>query len=81
MTALFLIKMIHFCSRLLKEYPGFVFTPRSREELPPNFPSDIPGICYFLDAYTQGTNSQTWFQKRELEDGNANFLGEETGID
>ncbi|KAM6313349.1 guanylate cyclase soluble subunit alpha-1 isoform 2-T2 [Aegotheles albertisi] len=67
--------------RLLKEYPGFVFTPRSREELPPNFPSDIPGICYFLDAYIQGTNSQTWFQKRDLGDGNANFLGEETGID
>ncbi|XP_075565428.1 guanylate cyclase soluble subunit alpha-1 isoform X2 [Pelecanus crispus] len=67
--------------RLLKEYPGFVFTPRSREELPPNFPSDIPGICYFLDSYIQGTNSQTWFQKRDLGDGNANFLGEETGID
>ncbi|KAJ7409185.1 Guanylate cyclase soluble subunit alpha-3 [Willisornis vidua] len=67
--------------RLLKEYPGFVFTPRSREELPPNFPSDIPGICYFLDAYIQGTNSQTWFQKRDLGDGNANFLGEETGTD
>lgn len=81
MTDSFLIKMIHFCSRLLKDYPGFVFTPRSREELPPNFPSDIPGICYFLDAYIQGTNSQTWFQKRDLGDGNANFLGEETGID
>ncbi|XP_032042865.1 guanylate cyclase soluble subunit alpha-1 isoform X2 [Aythya fuligula] len=67
--------------RLLKEYPGFVFTPRSREELPPNFPSDIPGICYFLDAYIQGTSSLTWFQKRDLGDGNANFLGEETGID
>ncbi|KAM9192815.1 guanylate cyclase soluble subunit alpha-1 isoform 2-T3 [Mergus octosetaceus] len=67
--------------RLLKEYPDFVFTPRSREELPPNFPSDIPGICYFLDAYIQGTSSLTWFQKRDLGDGNANFLGEETGID
>ncbi|KYO46284.1 guanylate cyclase soluble subunit alpha-3 [Alligator mississippiensis] len=67
--------------RLLKEYPGFVFTPRSREELPPNFPSDIPGICYFLDAYIQGTNSKAWFQKRDFEDGNANFLGKATGID
>ncbi|XP_007071330.2 guanylate cyclase soluble subunit alpha-1 isoform X1 [Chelonia mydas] len=67
--------------RLLKEYPDFVFTPRSREELPPNFPSDIPGICYFLDAYLQGTNSKPWFQKREFEDGNANFLGKATGVD
>ncbi|KAM9143685.1 guanylate cyclase soluble subunit alpha-1 isoform 2-T5 [Pangshura tecta] len=67
--------------RLLKEYPDFVFTPRSREELPPNFPSDIPGICYFLDAYLQGTNSKPWFQKRDFEDGNANFLGKATGVD
>ncbi|KAM7168697.1 guanylate cyclase soluble subunit alpha-1 isoform 2-T2 [Macrochelys suwanniensis] len=67
--------------RLLKEYPDFVFTPRSREELPPNFPSDISGICYFLDAYLQGTNSKPWFQKRDFEDGNANFLGKATGVD
>uniref|UniRef100_A0A8D0H4R6 Guanylate cyclase soluble subunit alpha-1 n=1 Tax=Sphenodon punctatus TaxID=8508 RepID=A0A8D0H4R6_SPHPU len=67
--------------RLLKDCPGFVFTPRSREELPPNFPSDIPGICYFLDAYLQGIHSKAWFQKGELEDGNANFLGKATGID
>ncbi|XP_039395089.1 guanylate cyclase soluble subunit alpha-1 isoform X2 [Mauremys reevesii] len=67
--------------RLLKEYPDFVFTPRSREELPPDFPSDIPGICYFLDAYLQGTNSKPWFQKRDFEDGNANFLGKATGVD
>ncbi|XP_074847988.1 guanylate cyclase soluble subunit alpha-1 [Carettochelys insculpta] len=67
--------------RLLKEYPDFVFTPRSREELPPNFPSDIPGICYFLDAYLQGMKSKPWFQKRDFEDGNANFLGKATGVD
>uniref|UniRef100_W5KHE7 Guanylate cyclase soluble subunit alpha-1 n=1 Tax=Astyanax mexicanus TaxID=7994 RepID=W5KHE7_ASTMX len=36
--------------RLLKDRPEFTFIPRSREELPPNFPSDIPGICYFLEA-------------------------------
>ncbi|XP_062864663.1 guanylate cyclase soluble subunit alpha-1 [Trichomycterus rosablanca] len=36
--------------RLLKGRPEFSFHPRSREELPPNFPSDIPGICYFLEA-------------------------------
>nr|XP_006009099.1 PREDICTED: guanylate cyclase soluble subunit alpha-3 [Latimeria chalumnae] len=39
--------------RLLQEHQGFKFTPRSREELPTNFPSDIPGICYFLDSYHQ----------------------------
>ncbi|XP_049761175.1 guanylate cyclase soluble subunit alpha-1 isoform X1 [Elephas maximus indicus] len=67
--------------RLLKDCPGFVFTPRSREELPPNFPSEIPGICHFLDAYLQGTNSKPWFQKKDNEDGNANFLGKASGID
>eukprot|EP00058_Branchiostoma_floridae_P026103 XP_002611593.1 hypothetical protein BRAFLDRAFT_63759 [Branchiostoma floridae] len=30
---------------------GFHFIPRSREELPEGFPSDIPGICYFLEKY------------------------------
>ncbi|XP_035307876.1 guanylate cyclase soluble subunit alpha-1 isoform X3 [Cricetulus griseus] len=68
--------------RLLKDCPGFVFTPRSREELPPNFPSDIPGICHFLDAYHhQGPNSKPWFQQKDVEDGNANFLGKASGID
>uniref|UniRef100_A0A665T085 Guanylate cyclase soluble subunit alpha-1 n=1 Tax=Echeneis naucrates TaxID=173247 RepID=A0A665T085_ECHNA len=36
--------------RLLKDRPEFVFVPRSREELPANFPEDIPGVCYFLKA-------------------------------
>lgn len=68
--------------RLLKDCPGFVFTPRSREELPPNFPSDIPGICHFLDAYQhQGPNSKPWFQQKDAEDGNANFLGKASGVD
>nr|XP_031319554.1 guanylate cyclase soluble subunit alpha-1 isoform X1 [Camelus dromedarius]XP_031319555.1 guanylate cyclase soluble subunit alpha-1 isoform X1 [Camelus dromedarius]XP_031319556.1 guanylate cyclase soluble subunit alpha-1 isoform X1 [Camelus dromedarius]XP_031319557.1 guanylate cyclase soluble subunit alpha-1 isoform X1 [Camelus dromedarius]XP_031319559.1 guanylate cyclase soluble subunit alpha-1 isoform X1 [Camelus dromedarius] len=67
--------------RLLKDCPGFVFTPRSREELPPNFPSEIPGICHFLEAYQQGTNSKLWFQKRDVEEGSANFLGKASGID
>ncbi|XP_055452655.1 guanylate cyclase soluble subunit alpha-1 [Psammomys obesus] len=68
--------------RLLKDCPGFVFTPRSREELPPNFPSDIPGICHFLDAYQQqGPNSKPWFQQGDVEDGNANFLGKASGVD
>ncbi|CAO2612790.1 Guanylate cyclase soluble subunit alpha-1 [Lemmus lemmus] len=68
--------------RLLKDCPGFVFTPRSREELPPNFPNDIPGICHFLDAYQQqGPNSKPWFQQKDVEDGNANFLGKASGVD
>ncbi|XP_056264556.1 guanylate cyclase soluble subunit alpha-1 [Pseudoliparis swirei] len=36
--------------RLLKDRPEFVFVPRSRQELPANFPEDIPGVCYFLEA-------------------------------
>ncbi|XP_044536840.1 guanylate cyclase soluble subunit alpha-1 isoform X2 [Gracilinanus agilis] len=67
--------------RLLKGCPGFVFTPRSREELPPNFPREIPGICHFLDAYIQEANPKTYFPKRDIEDGNANFLGKASGID
>uniref|UniRef100_A0A3Q3MNR9 Guanylate cyclase soluble subunit alpha-1 n=1 Tax=Mastacembelus armatus TaxID=205130 RepID=A0A3Q3MNR9_9TELE len=35
---------------LLKDRPEFVFVPRSRQELPANFPEDIPGVCYFLEA-------------------------------
>ncbi|XP_030047474.1 guanylate cyclase soluble subunit alpha-1 [Microcaecilia unicolor] len=65
--------------RLLKDYSGFRFTPRSRGELPPNFPKEIPGICYFLDAYHQGKNPKMWFQKKDFEDGNANFLGKAKG--
>uniref|UniRef100_A0A3Q1GDJ7 Guanylate cyclase soluble subunit alpha-1 n=1 Tax=Acanthochromis polyacanthus TaxID=80966 RepID=A0A3Q1GDJ7_9TELE len=39
--------------RLLKGRPEFVFVPRSREELPANFPEDIPGLilCYFIRAF------------------------------
>lgn len=74
--------LFYFIFRLLKDCPGFVFTPRSREELPPNFPSDIPGICHFLDAYQQqGPNSQPWFQQKDVENGNANFLGKASGVD
>ncbi|KAG7486612.1 guanylate cyclase soluble subunit alpha-3 [Solea senegalensis] len=36
--------------RLLKDRPEFVFVPRSRQELPADFPDDIPGVCYFLEA-------------------------------
>ncbi|XP_068444846.1 guanylate cyclase soluble subunit alpha-1 [Clinocottus analis] len=36
--------------RLLKDRPEFVFVPRRRQDLPANFPEDIPGVCYFLEA-------------------------------
>ncbi|KAJ8399259.1 hypothetical protein AAFF_G00412970 [Aldrovandia affinis] len=39
--------------RLLQGRPEFSFIPRTRQDLPPNFPSDIPGICYFLEAFVQ----------------------------
>ncbi|XP_031415535.1 guanylate cyclase soluble subunit alpha-1 isoform X1 [Clupea harengus] len=45
--------------RLLKDRPEFTFIPRSREELPPNFPSEIPGVCYFLEAFDQRSSSDS----------------------
>nr|XP_032629112.1 guanylate cyclase soluble subunit alpha-2 [Chelonoidis abingdonii] len=36
--------------QLLKKEENFTFIPRSREELPDNFPKEIPGICYFLEV-------------------------------
>uniref|UniRef100_A0A7N4PGI8 guanylate cyclase n=1 Tax=Sarcophilus harrisii TaxID=9305 RepID=A0A7N4PGI8_SARHA len=38
--------------QLLKREDSFTFIPRSREELPDNFPKEIPGICYFLELTT-----------------------------
>uniref|UniRef100_W5K8D2 guanylate cyclase n=1 Tax=Astyanax mexicanus TaxID=7994 RepID=W5K8D2_ASTMX len=35
---------------LLRDDRSFSFIPRSRQELPDNFPKEIPGICYFLEA-------------------------------
>ncbi|XP_004638771.1 guanylate cyclase soluble subunit alpha-3 [Octodon degus] len=67
--------------RLLKDCPGFVFTPRSREDLPPNFPSEIPGVCHFLDSYHRGAHSEQWFRRADSEDGNADFLGKASGVD
>nr|XP_014345945.1 PREDICTED: guanylate cyclase soluble subunit alpha-2 [Latimeria chalumnae] len=37
---------------LLKGDEDFAFVPRSREELPENFPMEIPGVCYFLETST-----------------------------
>ncbi|XP_064200542.1 guanylate cyclase soluble subunit alpha-1-like [Anguilla rostrata] len=42
--------------RLLKDSPDFIFIPRTRQDLPPNFPSDVPGVCYFLEASHQSTS-------------------------
>ncbi|ELK16534.1 Guanylate cyclase soluble subunit alpha-2 [Pteropus alecto] len=49
----FLSKIISPCKYgLLKREESFTFIPRSREELPDNFPKEIPGICYFLEVRT-----------------------------
>uniref|UniRef100_W5MNR7 Guanylate cyclase soluble subunit beta-1 n=1 Tax=Lepisosteus oculatus TaxID=7918 RepID=W5MNR7_LEPOC len=32
--------------RLLKDHPSFIFIPRTRQDLPPNFPSDVPVFAY-----------------------------------
>ncbi|KTF88279.1 hypothetical protein cypCar_00040546 [Cyprinus carpio] len=36
--------------QLLRDERTLTFIPRSRQELPDNFPKEIPGICYFLEA-------------------------------
>ncbi|XP_053316254.1 guanylate cyclase soluble subunit alpha-1 [Spea bombifrons] len=53
---------------MLKEYKGFKFTPRSREELPPNFPDDIPGICYFLEGSDQELLTKIWCQIKTVQE-------------
>ncbi|XP_044156121.1 guanylate cyclase soluble subunit alpha-1 isoform X1 [Bufo gargarizans] len=53
---------------LLKDFKGFQFIPRSREDLPPNFPAEIPGICYFLEALDQDMLTKTWYQTKPAED-------------
>ncbi|XP_041114727.1 guanylate cyclase soluble subunit alpha-2 isoform X2 [Polyodon spathula] len=46
--------------QLLKGDNNFVFIPRSHQELPDNFPKEIPGICYFLKAgNSQSQNTVT----------------------
>ncbi|XP_008315102.1 guanylate cyclase soluble subunit alpha-1 isoform X4 [Cynoglossus semilaevis] len=52
--------------RLLKDHQQFVFVPRSRQELPANFPEDIPGVCYFLEASFRG-NSEVNSSSEELD--------------
>ncbi|XP_062873215.1 guanylate cyclase soluble subunit alpha-2 [Trichomycterus rosablanca] len=36
--------------QLLHDDRSFSFVPRSRQDLPENFPKEIPGMCYFLEA-------------------------------
>uniref|UniRef100_A0A4W5KNL7 guanylate cyclase n=1 Tax=Hucho hucho TaxID=62062 RepID=A0A4W5KNL7_9TELE len=43
--------------RLLKDDCSFSFVPRSRLELPDNFPKDIPGTCYFLEGGTSHSHT------------------------
>ncbi|CAL8372722.1 unnamed protein product [Gadus morhua 'NCC'] len=43
--------------QLLKDDRSFSFVPRSRLELPDNFPKEIPGTCYFLEAGTSHSHA------------------------
>ncbi|KAM6946408.1 guanylate cyclase soluble subunit alpha-2 [Aplochiton taeniatus] len=43
--------------QLLKDDRSFSFVPRSRLELPDNFPKEITGTCYFLEAGTSHSHA------------------------
>ncbi|KAM9733330.1 guanylate cyclase soluble subunit alpha-2 [Menidia menidia] len=43
--------------QLLKDDRSFSFVPRSRLELPDNFPKEIPGTCYFLEVGTSHSHA------------------------
>ncbi|XP_003977131.1 guanylate cyclase soluble subunit alpha-2 isoform X1 [Takifugu rubripes] len=43
--------------QLLKDDRSFSFVPRSHLELPDNFPKEIPGTCYFLEAGTSRSHA------------------------
>ncbi|KAJ4935657.1 hypothetical protein JOQ06_017187 [Pogonophryne albipinna] len=43
--------------QFLKDDRSFSFVPRSRLELPDNFPKEIPGTCYFLEAGTSHSHA------------------------
>ncbi|XP_029027550.1 LOW QUALITY PROTEIN: guanylate cyclase soluble subunit alpha-2 [Betta splendens] len=43
--------------QLLKDDRSFSFVPRSRLDLPENFPKEIPGTCYFLEAGTSHSHA------------------------
>ncbi|XP_060744439.1 guanylate cyclase soluble subunit alpha-2 isoform X1 [Tachysurus vachellii] len=45
--------------QFLHDDRSFSFISRSRQELPENFPKEIPGLCYFLEARKSGQGSHT----------------------
>ncbi|KAB0397415.1 hypothetical protein E2I00_010645 [Balaenoptera physalus] len=45
--------------QLLKREESFTFIPRSREELPDNFPKEISGVCYFLEVAATSQQGHT----------------------
>ena len=46
--------------RSLQDTHGFQFTERSRDTLPPGYPTDVDGgTCYFLDGYIHPIAGQT----------------------
>ncbi|XP_041119554.1 guanylate cyclase soluble subunit alpha-1-like isoform X1 [Polyodon spathula] len=60
--------------RLLKDHQGFLFTPRTRQDLPSNFPSDIPGICYFLEAFDQSSRASSGCESGHHRFSDTNFM-------
>ncbi|XP_033890994.3 guanylate cyclase soluble subunit alpha-1-like isoform X2 [Acipenser ruthenus] len=60
--------------RLLKDHQGFLFTPRTRQDLPSNFPSDIPGICYFLEAFDQSSRANSGSESGHHRFSDTNFM-------
>ncbi|XP_015200012.1 guanylate cyclase soluble subunit alpha-1 isoform X2 [Lepisosteus oculatus] len=62
--------------RLLKDHPSFIFIPRTRQDLPPNFPSDVPGICYFLEAFKESNRRAFHSESEGHAYNNSNFMGE-----
>ncbi|MBN3295446.1 GCYA1 cyclase, partial [Amia calva] len=63
--------------RLLKDHPGFTFIPRRRLDLPPNFPPDIPGTCYFLEASSDCNARASDSESEAQRHGSTNFMVEE----
>nr|CAB3251390.1 guanylate cyclase soluble subunit alpha-2-like [Phallusia mammillata] len=58
--------------KLLQDDPGFKFSARKREDLPKGFPSDIPGVGYFLNKYEPKLDTEvtsTLGVSRQTEDG------------
>uniref|UniRef100_A0A3P9MLJ8 Guanylate cyclase soluble subunit alpha-1 n=1 Tax=Oryzias latipes TaxID=8090 RepID=A0A3P9MLJ8_ORYLA len=54
--------------RLVKGRPEFVFIPRSRQDLPANFPEDIPGVCYFLESALKIMSVKPYLLKKKRDE-------------